>query len=122
MSTAQLELVPTTLQELVVERLRVLGGPTGPLSFRAAADRGKGQVSYETLRRIARGTYHGQITAGTVQGISTALQVPADQVWRTIGVETYTGPRQLPPEAELLTDGQWETMQQLMRELARGNR
>lgn len=75
------------LQDLILTRLQQLGDKDGPLSAREAARRAEGLVSYETLRNLARGVRHtGRITPRVAEGISRALQVPVERVYRAAGV------------------------------------
>jgi hypothetical protein len=71
----------TTLQQLVVRRLHELGDQTGPMSAREAANRSRGNVSYETLRHMARGEHSGQITDRVAQGLAFALDVPLSSIY-----------------------------------------
>lgn len=74
------------LQLLVLRRLNELGDSTGPMAARAAADRSRGAVSYETLRRIGNGTHSGRISDRTAEGIALALDVPVAQVYAAAAI------------------------------------
>lgn len=51
------------------------------MSIRRATERAQGLVSYEILRRIARGEHSGRITDSTAEGIALALEVPVERVY-----------------------------------------
>lgn len=81
----------TSLSELVVQRLADLGDRTGPMSLRAAADRSRGRLSPENLRRIARGEHQGNFTDRVVEGLSIALDIPTAEIYRVAGLPQPTG-------------------------------
>jgi hypothetical protein len=119
-STAVLE-QEQTLQDLLLERLRELGGVTGPLSLRQATVRANGEVSYEVLRLIAQGRYNKRMSARTVAGIATALGVPVDRVYRAASMMETSGPWEPPAEAQRLTLPQRDHLEWLIKQLVRGN-
>ncbi len=90
------------LQQLVEQRLRDLGGPTGPMSARRAAGRSSGLVSYETLRLLLRGQHSGSISRETAIGLAQALEVSLEQVLRLAGKRIPLGPFTLPERADTL--------------------
>lgn len=70
-----------SLQNLMLTRLAELGTPGSPMSIRRATERAQGLVSYEILRRIARGEHTRRITDSTAEGIALALEVPVQRVY-----------------------------------------
>lgn len=100
----------TTLQHLVLDRLRDLGDRSGPLSTRLAARRSGGKVSYETLRKIARGEHSGDISDDVAQGIALALEVPLSQVHAAAGQRPALGRFELPRRADRLTAAERRTV------------
>lgn len=74
-----------SLQDLVLRRLVELGDAEGALPLRAAADKSRGKVSYESIRRIARGR-HGRINDRVAEGLAEALDVPLAEIYRAAGV------------------------------------
>ena len=69
------------LQDLMLRRLADLGTPGSPMSIRQATERARGLVSYEILRRIARGEHSNQISDETAEGLALALDVPVKDVY-----------------------------------------
>lgn len=69
------------LQDLMLTRLAELGVPGAPMSIRQATERARGLVSYEILRKVARGEHSGRITDSTAEGIARALDVPIQTVY-----------------------------------------
>jgi hypothetical protein len=69
------------LQDLMLRRLAELGTPGSPMSIRQATERARGLVSYEILRKIARGEHSGRISDSTAEGIARALDVPVQSVY-----------------------------------------
>jgi len=65
---------------LVLQRLHELGDPSGPLSARRASERSRGRISYEQIRRIARGLHNGRLTERSIEGLALALDVPLSRV------------------------------------------
>ncbi len=96
------------LQELMAERLGVLGDRRGPMSTRQAASRAGGKVSYETLRLLARGDHSGKLTDDTVDGLALALDVPRSRVLAAMGRQMGQSlpPFTLPDRAHQLTRSQ----------------
>lgn len=92
----------TDLRSLVERRLRELGDRTGPMSVRAAADRSRGQVSYETLRLIAVGQHSGKISPQVAEGLSLALDVPVSSIYQAAGRPRPQGRFDLPERADAL--------------------
>ena len=74
------------LQDLVLRRLAELGVPGSPMSIREATRRSRSHLNYETLRKLARGEHSGDITDQTAEGLSLALGVPVEQVYRAARV------------------------------------
>ena len=74
------------LQDLVLRRMAELGTPGSPISIREATRRSDGRLTYETLRKIARAEHSGDITDQTAEGLSLALGVPLDQIYRAARV------------------------------------
>lgn len=64
------------LQQLVVNRLVELD-----LSARRAAERSRGLVSYESIRKIVRGVHQGGISDRIAEGLSIALDVPISRIY-----------------------------------------
>lgn len=103
-----------TLQELVLTRLAELGGTTGPMSARQAIRHNDADqyVSYETVRVLARGLHSGGLSDRVAEGLSRALRVPLERVYRAAGVpmpgDRWTPPtsfaRLTPSERQLLED------------------
>jgi hypothetical protein len=77
----------TTLQEFVLQRLYDLGDQRGPLSIKAAMEKSRGAVSYETLRRITRGLHNGGVSDRVAEGLALALDVSAAEVYRVAGIQ-----------------------------------
>lgn len=69
------------LQDLMLRRLAELGVPGSPMSIRQATERARGLVSYEILRKVARGEHSGRISDGTAEGIARAIDVPVQAVY-----------------------------------------
>lgn len=74
------------LQDLVLRRLAELGTPGSPMSIRQATERARGLVSYEILRKLARGEHSGRIADSTAEGLALALDVPAATVYQAARV------------------------------------
>jgi hypothetical protein len=89
-----------TLQDLVLTRLAELGGTTGPMSARQAIRHNDAHeyVSYETVRVLARGLHSGGLTDRVAEGLSRALRVPLERVYRAAGVP-MPGDRWTPPNS-----------------------
>ncbi len=93
----------TDLQQLVEQRLKIMGGQRGPMSARQAAARSNGQISYETLRLLRLGKHSGSITRDTAEGLALALDIPLPEVMQLIGQRIPQGPFRLPKKADTLT-------------------
>lgn len=106
-----------TLQQLVVRRLRELGGDTGPMSAREAVRGFEGLISYENLRLIARGVHQGNITDRTAEGLSSALRVPIAQVYAAAGVQSPGTRWHWPQRFDRLSPRQRELVEQLAASL-----
>jgi hypothetical protein len=74
------------LQDLMLRRLAELGTPGSPMSIRQATERARGLVSYEILRKIARGEHSGRITDSTAEGLALGLDVPVGSVYQAARV------------------------------------
>jgi hypothetical protein len=85
------------LQELVLTRLTELGDSSGAMTAREAARRANWEVSYETLRNIARGVRHnGRLTDRVAMGIAKALDVPPERVYAAAGLPQPGSPWEWP--------------------------
>lgn len=93
------------LQQLVTDRLIELGTPGRPLSYRAAAARGRGFISHGTIGRIARGEHAGVLEEDTVIGLALALGVSRTCVEKAAGTHRARPlePFALPSRANRLT-------------------
>lgn len=87
----------STLQDLVLMRLAALGDESGPMSLARAADKSRGRVSQENLRRIARGEHQGKLRDTTAEGLAMALDVSVAEVYRVAGLPR-PGKRWVMPE------------------------
>lgn len=77
------------------------------LSYREAAARAKGLISYSTLNVIATGRHSGELTDSTLTGIALALDVSVKKVreaYGMVGVEPTEF--QLPERAKRLSPKQ----------------
>lgn len=73
------------------------------ISFREAAARAKGLVSYATLNVIATGNHSGEISDRTLSGIALALDIPVRKVREAYGLQGVEPPEfQLPDRAKRL--------------------
>ena len=90
------------LQNLMLRRLAELGIPGSPMSVRQATERAMGLVSYEVLRKIARGEHSGRISDSSAEGIARALDVPLQQVYDAARVPRPATRWQLPPALDRL--------------------
>lgn len=106
-----------TLQQLVVRRLRELGGDTGPISAREAVRGFESLVSYESVRLIARGVHQGNITDRTAEGLAQALRVPVGQVYAAAGVQTPGTRWHWPQRFDRLSPRQRELVEQVAASL-----
>lgn len=106
-----------TLQQLVLRRLRELGGETGPMSARAAVQGHEDLVSYETVRLIARGVHQGKLTDRTAEGLSEALRVPLAQVYAAAGVQSPGARWHWPQRFDRLSPRQRELVEQIAASL-----
>lgn len=81
------------------------------LSYREAAARAKGLISYSTLNVIATGKHAGEINDRTLSGIALALDVPVRKVREAYGM-TGVEPAEfvLPDRAKYLTAKQRRTV------------
>lgn len=91
-----------SLQDLLLTRLAELGDAKGPMSAREAARRANGLVSYESMRHIGRGIHSGAITDRVAEGLSLALQVPLERVYRAAGTPMPGERWELPARASRL--------------------
>lgn len=96
------------LQQLVLDRLTELGDRRGPMSTRQAALRSRGQVSYETLRLLAKGEHSGRLEEDTVAGLALALDVPRSRILAAMGQQMLQPlpPFELPKRAQQLSRAQ----------------
>jgi hypothetical protein len=101
-----------TLQDLVLTRLQQLGDRTGPMPAREAARRSGDRVSYETIRKIARGAHSGRIGDEVAEGLARALDVPVARVYAAAEMQDPGAPwhwparfnRLAPSERQLVED------------------
>lgn len=68
------------LRQLILAELDRQG-----LSYREAAARSKGLISYSTLNVIATGSHAGEISDRTLSGIALALDIPVRKVRQAYG-------------------------------------
>lgn len=101
-----------SLQQLVLRRLRELGGDQGPVSARQAVRGHEELVSYETVRVIARGVHQGGITDKTAEGLSRALKVPIAAVYEAAGVPSPGSRWEWPDRFARLSPRQRELVEQ----------
>lgn len=92
-----------SLQELVLSRLHALGDESGPLSLQRAADKARGKLSPEVLRRIARGEHGGRLRDDTAEGLSLALDVPVAEIYRVAGLPRPGKRWEMPEKYDRLT-------------------
>lgn len=71
-----------TLRDLVIRRLIELGHDGKRLAYKPAALKSGGRVSHEIIRNIANGTHSGNLRDETVLGLSMALDVPEERIYR----------------------------------------
>lgn len=98
----------TPLQRYVLDRLAALD-----LSYRAAADRSGGMVSFGTINQLATGRHRGKLTERAQRGLALALDVPLGKVQ-----EKYEASRdllmpvtyRLPDRAQNLTPKQFKAV------------
>lgn len=94
------------LQDLMLTRLAELGTPGHPMSIRHATERAGGLVSYEILRRIARGEHSGRISDSTAEGLARALDVPVKVVYEAAMVPRPMTRWQFPARFDRLDQAQ----------------
>jgi transcriptional regulator with XRE-family HTH domain len=102
----------TTLPELIRNRLEELD-----LSYRKAAERSGGLMSYSTLNNLALGRYPKTMTERTMKGLALALDVPFKRV---VEAAAEHGPQPrfaLPREADKLTPKQRQAVVAMVRAL-----
>lgn len=90
------------LQDLVLRRMAELGGDQGPLSLRDVTAASQNMVSHETVRAIMRGTHSGRITDRTAEGLSRALRIPVEHIYRAAGQPRRQGRWTLPERFDRL--------------------
>ena len=100
-----------TLATLVRARLDELD-----LSYRQAAERSGGLVSYTHLHAIATGTRSVRVTAETLRGVAKALALPLEAVAEAAGAPEQWRPFVLPDEAGWLNDGQRRAVLAVVRQ------
>lgn len=82
-----------TLQDLVLRRLLELGGGKDAMSAREAVRRADVEgLSYESLRKIARGEHSGRLTDRTANALAAVLEVPIKVVYEAAGITMPDGP------------------------------
>lgn len=101
------------LQHLVLTRLAELGERGRPMSARRAAERSRGQVSYDTLYLIAKGQHSGRLTDRVAQGLADALGVPVDRVYDAAGQPRPQTRWQPPQRFDRLTLAQRQLLEDL---------
>lgn len=106
-----------SLQQLVLRRLRELGGDREPMSAREAVRGHEELVSYETVRLIARGNHQGGITDRTAEGLSRALRVPVEHVYAAAGVPSPGARWRWPERFDRLSPRQRELVESLAASL-----
>lgn len=104
----------TTLQQLVVDRLRELDR-----SMRAAAH--KGGISVATISSIANGKHTGRLTDEVIAGLAKGLDLPARRVASAAGRGAYEVPTEfvLPDRAHRLTSTSRRVLMDMMDSLLR---
>lgn len=108
-----------TLQDLVLRRLAELGDTETPLSVRQATERAQGLLSFESLRRIARGEHSGRISDRVAEGLSLALGVPAAEIYDAAGVQAPLSPWELPQTFDRLDREERALVEDVARGLLR---
>ncbi len=100
------------LQKLVVARLAELGDSRRPLSYRAAAARGRGHVSHGTIGRLVRGEHTGALEEETLDGLSLALNLPRSRLEKAAGIyrNRPAQPFVMPPRASRLSHREREVV------------
>ena len=98
--------ISESLQDLAIRRLTELGDEAGPLGVRTAAERTRGLISYENLRKIVRGNHGGRISDRTAEGLALALDVPASHIYRAAGVPRPPSKFVVPQRLDRLTAAQ----------------
>lgn len=111
------EPVADQLQHLVLTRLAELGTHGRPMSARAAAERSRGAVSYDTLYTIVNGKHTGRLTDRVVEGIAAALDVPVGQVYDAAGAPRPHGRWLLPERFDRLDRTQRRQIEELISAL-----
>lgn len=76
------EPVVESLRDLVTRRLIELGHDGRPLAYKPAAMASGGLVSHEIIRSIVKGTHSGNLRDETILGLSRALKVPEERIYR----------------------------------------
>lgn len=92
-----------SLQELFRRRQRELGVQGNPLTTREVWLRADGRVSYETFRRIEKGT-HTKIGDEVADALAIALDVPVSTVLAAAGQRPRLGKFELPRRADRLNE------------------
>lgn len=91
-----------SLAELVTTQMYRLGGDK-PLSLRDVAERSRGRLSPENVRRISRGEHQGNIGDKVAEGLALALEMPLTEVYRVAGLPQPSGRWEWPPKFERLS-------------------
>lgn len=100
------------LQELVLTRLAELGGDS-PMPARQAVRGNEHLISYETMRVLARGRHSGGISDRVAEGLSRALQVPLERVYRAAGQPAPADRWELPTRLSRLNPAQRQLLEDI---------
>lgn len=109
--TAAKDRAMTPMQRFVLDRLAELN-----LTYRAAADRSEGLISFGTINQIATGRHTGRLTPRAQRGLALALDVPLGKIQKVYEetqaapVETY----RLPERANKLSPKQFKALLAVM--------
>lgn len=85
------------LRDFITARLAELGTEGKPMSAREATRRSGGLLSYETMRLLISPSRHrGKVTDRVAEGLSRALQVPVERIYRVAGIPPQGAPWEWP--------------------------
>jgi hypothetical protein len=101
----------TPMQRFVLNRLAELN-----LTYRGAADRSEGLVSFGTINQIATGRHTGRLTPRAQRGLALALDVPLGKI-EQVYAESQDAPAamyRLPERANQLSPKQFKALLAVM--------
>lgn len=107
----------TPLEKFVAARLAELGDERGPLSYRAAADKAEGLISFQLLHLMATGQGPGRHSDRTLRGIALALDVPQAKIIELAGQAPRETEFRLPKKANKLTEKDRKAVEALVNAL-----